>query len=333
VRLRLDLRRVAAEPQPDVAALPVETQSGLRRWARAVTDRRVGVALGGGGAWGYAHVALLRAMVERGVPIDVVSGASFGSVVGAYFCAGGVDGLDRFMDRILATQLAIQAGMVTLATMEWLIDHDLDGARLEDLEVPLLPASTDLGTGAQRVVARGTVGFGVRASGSFPGMFAATRVRGARYVDGALSSNVPDDVLAPEGATLTVASNIIAEPAPPSAERNLIPGALGRFLADVNPIRRATDLVRGTMIMLHAVSHLDASTSDVMFESPPVPYWFWQSGKGRDIEERARPRAREVAEAIARRWQSLRDPRDPDPLASGIADNVRHDARAGARDQ
>lgn len=307
VRLRLDLAELARDERPDFDRLPGAAQATFRRWGRAVTDRRVGVALGGGGAWGYAHVALLRAMAERDVPVDMVSGASFGSVIGSYFAARGAEGLDLLMNRMMATQLAIQAGMVSLVTIEWLVNRDLDGVLLEELEVPFFPASTDLGTGSQRVIHRGTIGFGVRASGSFPGVFAATRVQGARYVDGAISSNVPDDVLMPEGATLTVASNIVAEPPATRPARPLLPGALGRFLDDINPLRRAQDLVRGTMIMLHTVSNMDASTSDVLFESPPVPYWFWQSGKGREIEESAMPRAREVAEQIARRYQALHD--------------------------
>ena len=73
--------------------------AGLQRLCRALTDRTVGLALGGGGAWGYAHVALIREIAKRGVPIDMVAGYSFGALVGAYYCSKGLAGLETLVAR------------------------------------------------------------------------------------------------------------------------------------------------------------------------------------------------------------------------------------------
>jgi hypothetical protein len=129
-RLRLDMRRleqIGSDDAVRVDLLPYDERETVLRWARAVTDRRVGLALGGGGAWGYGHVALLRALAERGVPIDALSGASFGSVIGSYFAAQGVAGLDLAMERLWPTQMAISAGMLWLGTIERLVNRDLGG--------------------------------------------------------------------------------------------------------------------------------------------------------------------------------------------------------------
>ncbi len=87
-RLALDLDAVSrafADGGPDgLDGVYGRSRETLSRWGRTVTGRNVGLALGGGGAWGYAHIPLIRALHARGVPIDVVTGASFGSVVGAY---------------------------------------------------------------------------------------------------------------------------------------------------------------------------------------------------------------------------------------------------------
>ena len=60
-----------------------------------MTDRRVGVALGGGGALGFAHIPLLEALDRFEVPIDMISGVSFGSLVGAYYASYGLTALER----------------------------------------------------------------------------------------------------------------------------------------------------------------------------------------------------------------------------------------------
>lgn len=91
VRLRIPAARLAAIGGG--APLDPADQERLRRWGRAVTDRRVGIALGGGGAFGYAHVALIAELHRRGIPIDLVSGSSFGAVVGAFYAVNGLDGL------------------------------------------------------------------------------------------------------------------------------------------------------------------------------------------------------------------------------------------------
>lgn len=131
--------------------LDADARADLKRWVRAITRRRVGVALGGGGAWGFAHVPFLRELLARGIPIDVVTGASFGSVAGAYFASAagtaaggwGARGLEQLVaDRVPLSQ-AVSKAMFSSRFLREAIDgatghhaRHLEGLAPEGAAVP-----------------------------------------------------------------------------------------------------------------------------------------------------------------------------------------------------
>lgn len=100
----------------------ISAREARGRWARSVTQRRVGVALGGGGAWGWAHMALLRAMENNGVPVDMVSGASFGAVAGAVYAVAGKSGLTWAVEEAPAIKRAVNSAMLHGARAEGYFD-------------------------------------------------------------------------------------------------------------------------------------------------------------------------------------------------------------------
>jgi hypothetical protein len=167
-------RRILEGHGPYFGRLDTETRVSAMRWARAVLDQRVGVALGGSGAFGYRNVALLEALEARGVPVDFVSGCSSGALIGAYLCVLGAAGLSRVVERGPAFAQAVPLLPFSTRPIEWALDADLHGARLEALDRPLLPVATDIARGRPVVLTRGTVAFGVRASAAAPGLFAPT---------------------------------------------------------------------------------------------------------------------------------------------------------------
>lgn len=184
VRVRLGMDRLRSAS--GLADVPPRDRERLQRWVRSISDRRVGVALGGGGAWGYAHVGLLRLLRAKGVPVDVVSGSSFGSLCGAYYCS--LDE-DTWVDALVsvgkrATQ-ALRTAFFSSAALQSLVDKDLRARlgfapALNGLELPLLPVATNLGLGGERVIGIGTVGWGARCSSSFPGIIAPTTGHSSR---------------------------------------------------------------------------------------------------------------------------------------------------------
>lgn len=202
LRLHRDLVQAAREDR-DLASLHRGQQAQVGRWMRGVTERRIGVALGGGGALSMAELAMLQRLHERQVPIDLVAGVSGGAMVGAFYAAdrhchavgqpfpapGQVpDGLDELPGLASLVQLGgrfasatVPGGMVTSAVVADFLERHLDvpameTRRLEDLLLPFIPVACDIDTATQVSIRTGPIGFGVRCSGSFPGTFTATTV-------------------------------------------------------------------------------------------------------------------------------------------------------------
>ncbi|NRD64328.1 patatin-like phospholipase family protein [Corallococcus exiguus] len=276
-RLRLDWERLVVRPGDSrpLAALGLDagTRDALSRWARAITGRRVGLALSGGGVWGFYHAHLLRRLAALDVPVDFLSGASMGSLVGAYYCGTardgreGLDGLRRLQHRARVGHLSAAAlsSVVTTQAMEWLVRGDLGDLALEELPMGFLPVTTDLTTGRCVVLEKGPLALAVRASGSAPGVWAPTLQPPARYVDGAFTSMVPVDVLLHAGADLVFSSNIFPA-GHHHAARPLLPGAVGLFLSALNPVARAKDLLASGVLLLHRNGDLESARGDLRYD-------------------------------------------------------------------
>ncbi len=180
----------------------------------------LGLALGGGGARGLAHVGVLRAFEDEGLPVDVVAGASMGGLIGAAFAAGfPAEAIERevlsvsqrarllrFADR-LPTLQGIFSGRKFEAYLESVIGADL---RFEDLPRPLALAASDLVSGREVVLREGRVVPAMRASMSLPGVFAPVEWAGGyRLVDGGILNNVPADLARALGADVVVAVDVL----------------------------------------------------------------------------------------------------------------------------
>lgn len=272
-RIRLDLEKVGGFADPDFDLLPDSMKDSFGRFARAVTNRRVGLALGGSGAWSYGHVDFVLGLLQRGVPIDMISGASGGTFVGAYYAAQGTIGLGIYVSRALTLQLLLVPAFFTMAVIEWLFDYDLGVINLDDLEIPLYPVATNLTDGKEDVIVGKTVGWGARASASAPGIFASTIVDKIIYVDGAVTDNVPATVVADMGAALVIASNAL--PAPNSRQPIWQPDTvIGRFLQQFNPIGRIADTITSASLMFHDSGNFQARAAGAQVLYEPTPRWF-----------------------------------------------------------
>ncbi|HEY2387922.1 MAG TPA: patatin-like phospholipase family protein [Candidatus Binatia bacterium] len=264
-RLRRDLCRVAL----DARALATERWSALwqrhrataERWARAVTNRRVGVALSGGGACAYRTLPLLRALDAAGIPLDVVSGVSGGALIGAYLSAGGVAGLARAERRGTRFLLAMLGAIAWSGCIEREIDRDLGGARVEDLETIFAAVTTELGDPPRaRVVSAGTVGEAVRASAAAPVLFGPTRKDGRHYADGAAATMLPAAVLTGCGADLTLACTCVP---PPTRGNPFARTLVGRLVYRWTPLGRVIDAWVATSMLLHTASLLAGRDAQV----------------------------------------------------------------------
>ena len=181
------------------------------RLARCLTGRGIGLVLGGGGARGLAHLGVLRALAEAGVPIDWAGGTSSGAILATAAARRIPPDLAHAQCREYFAGLrdptfpmiALLAGRRIRANLQ----RSLGTASIEDLPIPYFCVSTNLSHAGQVVHERGSLMRAVRASISLPGVLPPVAFGDELHVDGGLVNNLPIDVMAarPEiGAVLAV---------------------------------------------------------------------------------------------------------------------------------
>lgn len=208
---------------------------------------KIGLALSGGGATGFAHVGVLKALEEMNVPIDYVAGTSMGALIGALYASGmspeeiereieTFDWDDALDDRTSYENLVYRRKQDIArypSTIEFGLEHGrlrgagaystgqkvsfmlgryllpvLDRRDFSSFPIPFAAVATDLGTGEAVVLASGDISEAVRASMSVPGVLTPVEIDGRFLVDGGLSMNVPVDVVRKMGADIVIAIDI-----------------------------------------------------------------------------------------------------------------------------
>ncbi len=185
----------------------------MARLARLVTDRAVGLVLGGGGARGGAHLGAIQALMEVGVPIDLVGGTSAGAGVGALVATevSVREMTQRFWDGFVGLAPFQQydlpySSMIRKDAIDGLARFLNGEADVEDLWLPWFAVSCDIERGEMVVHRRGRVWKGVRATTALPGVLPPLVDRGRVLVDGGVVDNTPVAVMKQlhRGATILV---------------------------------------------------------------------------------------------------------------------------------
>lgn len=179
---------------------------------------RIGLALGGGAARGFAHIGVIKTLEAQGIVPDLVAGTSAGSVVGALY-AGGFNGFELQRLALAMDENAIadwslpSRGVLRGEALQNFINKTLDQRPIEKLPRRLAVTATDLQSGELVVFERGNTGMAVRASSSVPAVFQPVSINGRDYVDGGLVSPVPARVARKMGADVVIAVDISSRPA------------------------------------------------------------------------------------------------------------------------
>jgi len=158
--------------------------------------RRIGIALGGGFARGFAHIGVLKVLVDNCIPIHAVAGVSMGSIVAAAFAAGAtVEQMAEAARHVrwghFARWTVDRLGLASNWRMNQLLRELLRCSAFEELSMPLAVVASDIATGEAVVFRHGDLIPPLRASCSFPGLFTPIAYQGRLLVDGALVSTVP----------------------------------------------------------------------------------------------------------------------------------------------
>ena len=178
---------------------------------------RIGLALGGGAARGFAHIGVIQVLEEAGVKPDLVVGTSAGSLVAALYAAGrnGAElaALAQSMDEGAITDWAFPGrGLIRGEALARYVREHTGQRAIEQMKLPLGIVATDLDSGAPILFQRGDTGMAVRASSAVPAVFQPVKIGTREYVDGGLVSPVPVRFAREMGAELVVAVDISSPP-------------------------------------------------------------------------------------------------------------------------
>ena len=241
-------------------------------------EDKIGLALGGGGARGLAHIGVLKVLVRESIPIHIVAGTSMGGVIGALFAAG----IPMSEIEVVALSLRKLPQIVKLVDLRLIGRGFIKGARIyrylasalgedltfADLKIPLALVAVDLETGCEVTLWQGKVVDAVRATLSVPGVFEPVRRDEMLLTDGGILNNVPVDTVRKMGARKVIAVDVL-----PDFHPN-IPGKPPL----IHPLRTPLvnqplqDMSHAIMIMISEITRekLIKNRPDVIIR-PPLP--------------------------------------------------------------
>jgi NTE family protein len=178
---------------------------------------RIGLALGGGAARGFAHIGVIQVLEENGIRPDLVAGTSAGSLVAALYASGKsgaeLGALAESMDESALTDWSFPGrGLIRGEGLARYVRDQTGGRQIEQMRIPLGIVATDLDSGQPILFQRGDPGVAVRASSAVPAVFQPVRIGTREYVDGGLVAPVPVRFARQMGAELVIAVDISAAP-------------------------------------------------------------------------------------------------------------------------
>ena len=235
------------EAPPEITVAPLPIVVVLK------TPPRIGLALGGGAARGFAHVGVIQVLEEAGIRPSLVSGTSAGSVVAALYASGKTGKqLQHVAETMEEATIAdwtlplFNRGMLRGDALARYVNGQVGAKLIEDMALPLGIVATDLNTGQGMLFQRGDTGTAVRASSAVPAVFLPVRISGHEYVDGGLVSPVPVRAARQMGAELVIAVDISNAP-----ESNLAGGTLDVLLQTLS-------------IMSKSINYFELKEADVV---------------------------------------------------------------------
>lgn len=179
---------------------------------------KIALSLGSGSARGWAHIGIIKRLLELGIKPDIVTGSSVGALVGGAYACGNLEKLEKWVTtlgrfdilRLLDPRLSGGGFMTGNSLMSAIAEHVADVA-IEDLPVPFACVATDLNTGLEVWLNDGSVLEAIRASIALPGLFTPVHYEGRWLTDGGLVNPVPVSLARAMGADIIIAVNLNGE--------------------------------------------------------------------------------------------------------------------------
>ena len=214
-----------ASVSPPVAELPLQVPIAI---AAAKVPPRIGLALGGGAARGFAHVGVIQVLEEAGIRPTLVTGTSAGSLVAALYASGKTGAqlqqIAETMEEATIADWTLQIftrGALRGEALAKFVNIQVGQKPIEAMVLPLGIVATDLNSGNDVLFQRGDTGTAVRASSAVPAVFQPVKIGGREYVDGGLVAPVPVRAARKMGAQVVIAVDISSPPEASAANGTL----------------------------------------------------------------------------------------------------------------
>ncbi len=182
-----------------------------------MTRKKIGLALSGGAARGFAHLGVYKVLKEHNIPIDFIAGTSAGSFAGGAIAAGmsveNIIELGKQISWYRMSKLSFSAkGLISNKPIADMINNKFPFNKFEDLMIPFAAVTTNLETGKEFVFKeKGDLGFAICASCAIPGIFAPLiDSDGNQFIDGGVVANVPTQAVRDMGADIVIAVDVLS---------------------------------------------------------------------------------------------------------------------------
>jgi NTE family protein len=178
----------------------------------------IGLVLGSGAARGFAHIGVINALAERGIVPDIVVGTSIGALVGGCYANGQLDQFESWARSLTVRRIIGYldvriggSGLISGGRLAKRLSEAIGSKAIEDLPIRFAAIATEVGTGHEIWLTRGSLALAMRASYALPGIFPPIRLGGRWLVDGALVNPVPVSAARAFGARIVIAVNLDAD--------------------------------------------------------------------------------------------------------------------------
>ncbi len=193
----------------------LEPEQPVDRQEPKAAGPRIGLALGGGAARGWAHIGVIRTLLKNNIVPDVIAGTSIGALVGGAWAAGRLDVLDAWCRSVTKRRVLGlmdfrigQSGLINGGRLSRLMTQNFGDVDIETLDARFAAIATEVGSGHEIWITQGKLIDAIRASYALPGIFSPVKLSGRWLMDGALVNPIPVSAARALGARVVIAVNL-----------------------------------------------------------------------------------------------------------------------------
>lgn len=186
---------------------------------------KIGLALGSGGAKGFAELGVLHAFEENGISFDMIAGTSIGGIIGAFYADGYTsEDIGSLISHMSLGEI-ITGFMFNMDTdgLYRVLNRELGGLDIKELKKPFACVATEYLSGEEKVFSDGNAALALCASACFLPYFKPVEIDGAKYIDGAYVNSVPSDVVKNMGADYVIGVDLSVRDKKPSFMSKVLP--------------------------------------------------------------------------------------------------------------